>query len=84
MRLSLYTAALLAAAVCASPGLADDQPAASPPGLGDPGQLVKIEIVTGRAADGKFVIAGRDADVPPPLRAFVVVHVGIQELLGPF
>ncbi len=61
MRLLLHSAALIAAAVCPSLGFADDQPAASPPGLGDPGQLVKIQIVTGRAADGKFVIAGRDA-----------------------
>ena len=31
------------------------------PGLGDPGDLVKISIDTGRTVDGKVLISGRDA-----------------------
>jgi len=32
-----------------------------PPGLGDPGKLLSITIDTGRTADGKFLVSGRDA-----------------------
>ena len=32
-----------------------------PPGLGDPGKLVKVSVETGRANDGVVTIAGRDA-----------------------
>jgi hypothetical protein len=33
----------------------------APPGLGDPGQLQKITVETGRFVDGGFVLAGRDS-----------------------
>src|SRR5438067_12998270 len=38
---------------------ADTKPKA--PGLGDPGQIKRIEIETGRLKDGLLTIAGRDA-----------------------
>ena len=38
---------------------AESQP--EPPGLPDPGKLQSLEIITGRATDGKFVLAGRDS-----------------------
>src|SRR4051794_27708694 len=63
MRHSLRLAALLGCLVMGCVTLAADAPAAKPkaPGLGDPGKLTGIEIETGRLADGKFILAGRDA-----------------------
>lgn len=57
------------AAICAaiaittiiSAASADDAKKPVAPGLGDPGQLKSITIETGRAVDGRFVLAGRDA-----------------------
>ncbi|HRX82873.1 MAG TPA: Ig-like domain-containing protein, partial [Pirellulaceae bacterium] len=39
----------------------EDDVAAKPPGLGDPGKLLSISIETGRTIDGKFLVSGRDA-----------------------
>src|SRR3954470_1818211 len=60
----LAAAPRLAALFAVSLGLlttadADKKPPA--PGLGDPGQLTRIEIETGRLKDGLVTIAGRDA-----------------------
>ena len=62
MRFALPTAALLLAALFL-PALAlhaqDKKP--EPPGLGDPGKLISIEVETGRSVDGLFTVSGRDA-----------------------
>ncbi len=62
MRYSLSLACLLG---CLWIGFASaaDEPAPKPqaPGLGDPGKLTSLAIDTGRLADGKFILAGRDA-----------------------
>lgn len=62
MRFTLPTAALLLAALFL-PALAlhaqDKKP--EPPGLGDPGKLISIEVETGRSVDGLFTVSGRDA-----------------------
>lgn len=56
--LALFCAALLVANVV----VAQEAPAKKmAPGLGDPGQLKSVTIETGRAVDGRFVLAGRDA-----------------------
>jgi hypothetical protein len=51
--------ACLSFAAAAHNEAADKKPPA--PGLGDPGQLTRIEIETGRLKDGLVTIAGRDA-----------------------
>lgn len=57
----------LAASVVILLGFASQSPAADapakpkPPGLGDPGQLQKVTVESGRAKDGVVVLAGRDA-----------------------
>ena len=62
MRFALPSAALLLAALCL-PAMAlnaqEEKP--EPPGLGDPGKLVSIDVETGRSVDGLFIISGRDA-----------------------
>lgn len=62
--LSLWAIALLAVlpTLAGTVALADDAPAKpKTPGLGDPGQLQKVEIDSGRAVDGVVSLAGRDA-----------------------
>ena len=62
MRFALPSAALLLAALCL-PAIAlnaqEEKP--EPPGLGDPGKLVSIDVETGRSVDGLFILSGRDA-----------------------
>ncbi|MFP6649945.1 MAG: DUF1549 domain-containing protein, partial [Pirellulaceae bacterium] len=62
MRFALPSAALLLAALCL-PTIAinaqEEKP--EPPGLGDPGKLVSVEVETGRSVEGLFIISGRDA-----------------------
>ena len=63
MRFALPTATLLLVALCL-PTLnifAQQEDKPEPPGLGDPGKLVSIDIETGRTEDGRFLISGRDA-----------------------
>ena len=57
-RVLLCTVALALASTF-STAANDEKPA--PPGLGDPGNLVSISVETGRSADGRFQLAGRDA-----------------------
>ena len=64
MRRTPPAAAILLAALLPALSLtlhAQDNNKPEPPGLGDPGKLLSISIKTGRLADGKFVVAGRDA-----------------------
>ena len=62
MRLALPTAALLLAALCLpAPALDAQENKPEPPGLGDPGKLMSLEVETGRSVDGLFTISGRDA-----------------------
>ena len=56
----LLTSALLLVAFSVQPLLSADAELVAP-GLGDPGDLVKINIDTGRTVDGKVLISGRDA-----------------------
>lgn len=51
----LFTTCLLSAADAA------EGDKLAPPGLGDPGQLQKIAVETGRFVNGGFVLAGRDS-----------------------
>src|SRR5688500_14102224 len=60
MQIRLLLVASLA--VVAGWSLAADPPAKpKAPGLGDPGQLQKVTVDTGRSKDGVFQLAGRDA-----------------------
>ncbi|MFP6752963.1 MAG: S-layer protein, partial [Pirellulaceae bacterium] len=62
MRLPLPTVALLLAALCLpAPALHAQENKPEPPGLGDPGKLISLEVETGRSVDGLFTISGRDA-----------------------
>ncbi|HCA49875.1 MAG TPA: S-layer protein, partial [Planctomycetaceae bacterium] len=60
MKKLLTSALLLVVAFSVQPLLSADAELVAP-GLGDPGDLVKINIVTGRTVDGKVLISGRDA-----------------------
>lgn len=55
---AILLAALITPARLAQTAYADNE---SAPGLGDPGQLQSIEIVTGRSQDAGFVLSGRDS-----------------------
>lgn len=58
-------AAIAAVSVAASSAVAADSPpppaAPKAPGLGDPGQLLEVQIDTGRSVDGGFVLDGQDS-----------------------
>ena len=60
MKKLLTSALLLVVAFSVQPLLSADTELVAP-GLGDPGDLVKINIDTGRTVDGKVLISGRDA-----------------------
>ena len=59
MMKKLFASVLLLALSIQSATAADSELVA--PGLGDPGDLVKISIDTGRTVEGKVLISGRDA-----------------------
>ncbi|MFT5526818.1 MAG: hypothetical protein ACI9HK_004798, partial [Pirellulaceae bacterium] len=61
MRLTPTATALLVATITLLPSFSQAQDKPTPPGLGDPGILQSISIETGRLADGKFIVSGRDA-----------------------
>lgn len=66
-RIAAITAlSIVAASLAAGSAVAADAPppaAATPkaPGLGDPGQLLEVQIDTGRTVDGGFVLDGQDS-----------------------
>lgn len=57
--IALHALAILAMLTCSPAGFAADTP--EPPGIGDPGKLLKITIETGRTKDGVVTISGRDS-----------------------
>jgi hypothetical protein len=61
MRLTPTVAFLLATALTFLTTITQAQDKPAPPGLGDPGNLQSISIETGRLADGKFIVSGKDA-----------------------
>ena len=84
----LLTSALLLVAFSVQPLLSADAELVAP-GLGDPGDLVKINIDTGRTVDGKVLISGRDAGQQLlingdfiPLQLVVVVPRMLIYLIG--
>jgi hypothetical protein len=58
-------AAVTAILIATGSAIAADSPAPAPapkaPGLGDPGQLLEVQIDTGRTVDGGFVLDGQDS-----------------------
>jgi len=60
-RIAAVTAVLIATGSAPAADSAAPAPAAKAPGLGDPGQLLEVQIDTGRTVDGGFVLDGQDS-----------------------